>query len=315
MKNELENIHHLKMNNLNFLLVDISYRKPHLHFDMEVAFVLEGSGIAQTQDKEIKLHEGQVIIFNSCQVHELSSQVGMKLLILQFSTNIFELVFPQLDKTYFESQAVNLFDKPDILQLLLKTAKCYFQENYSPLQTYGFISLLLDSLLKVCHYTILKETEQNKLMDLQDRIQHIATYIHENYTDKISLDDLASREGFSRTYFSHFFKNNFGVTFKDYVNTLRCENAATLLATTKENLLSISYACGFADIRTLNNSFAKYYGLLPKDYRNSDLAWRASRSTSYNQDEIDNQTFYSNEASYELIKQFEENIYLKSSVR
>ena len=35
MKNELENIYHSKINNFNFLLVDITYRKPHLHFDIE----------------------------------------------------------------------------------------------------------------------------------------------------------------------------------------------------------------------------------------------------------------------------------------
>lgn len=50
MKNELENIYHSKINNLNFLLVDITYRKPHLHFDIELAFVLEGAGQVITQE-------------------------------------------------------------------------------------------------------------------------------------------------------------------------------------------------------------------------------------------------------------------------
>ena len=102
MKNELENIYHSKINNLNFLLVDITYRKPHLHFDIELAFVLEGAGQVITQEQCFEIKAGQAIIFNSCQVHELSSSDSMKLLILQFSSEIFKIIFPQLDKIYFE---------------------------------------------------------------------------------------------------------------------------------------------------------------------------------------------------------------------
>ena len=41
MKNELENIYH-RVDSLNYLLVDISYRRPHLHFDNEIALILGG---------------------------------------------------------------------------------------------------------------------------------------------------------------------------------------------------------------------------------------------------------------------------------
>lgn len=119
MKNELENIYHSKINNLNFLLVDITYRKPHLHFDIELAFVLEGLGTVTTQENFFEITAGQAIIFNSCQVHELSSSDSMKLLILQFSSEIFKIIFPQLDKIYFESHPFNLENQPETLKLLL----------------------------------------------------------------------------------------------------------------------------------------------------------------------------------------------------
>ncbi|GAB2025799.1 helix-turn-helix domain-containing protein [Lactovum odontotermitis] len=309
MKNELEAIAHSKINNLNFLLVDIAYRKPHFHFDMEVSFILEGSGVIRTQDQEIPIKAGQGIIFNNCQVHEIVSEQSMKILVFQFSTTLFEIVFPQLSEMNFESQLFNLSDNLDILYFTFRAALSYFKDgNHSPLRVHGYTSLILDGLMKICNYTILNAAQQNKIIDLQERIQRISTFIHENYTDKISLDDLASREGFSRTYFSHFFKNNFGITFKEYLNNLRCEKARTLLSSTNENLLTISYICGFSDIRTLNNAFMKCYNVSPKDYRKTGhhLPYELTDigEIPFNQDEIDNQRTYDDAESFDILHRY-----------
>ncbi|WP_374286724.1 helix-turn-helix domain-containing protein [Lactococcus sp.] len=292
MRNELETIQHVKMNNLNFLLLDMSYRRPHLHFEMELAFVLEGSGKVITQEKEFELRVGQAIVFNSCQVHEYSSPASMKLLIMQFGTSIFDLIYPRLDEILFDSKPFNLLEHREILSFLIKTATTYFDENtYTPLKTYGYASLTLDQLVQICDYTLLNTSQQNKQIDLQERIERITKYLHEHYTEKIILEDIAAREGLSRTYFSHFFKNNFGVTFKEYLDYLRCERARVLLTTTNENLLTISYSCGFSDIRTLNNAFKKLYGSLPREYRlipNHSI----NNLTQSNSDLIDKQFIY-----------------------
>ena len=305
MKNELENIYHSKINNLNFLLVDIAYRKPHLHFDMEVSFVLEGKGKIRTQEQEFTIQAGQGIIFNSCQIHEFISEQAMKVLVVQFSTTILEIIFPQLDRTNFESRPFDLENNPEVLYFILQAALSYFEEGtHSPLRVHGYTSLVLDGLMEICNYDILSAAQQNKLMDLQERIQRISSYIHEHYTSKISLDDLATREGFSRTYFSHFFKNNFGITFKEYLDNLRCEKARTLLASTNENLLTISYICGFSDIRTLNNAFSKCYGVSPRDYRRNNLNSSVNLKMSFNQDEIDNQKMYDDKESFDLLQDY-----------
>ncbi|CAM3042704.1 helix-turn-helix domain-containing protein [Lactococcus hircilactis] len=307
MNNELETIQHYKMNNLNFLLVDILYRKPHLHFEIELAFVLEGTGIVRTEDKAYDIRAGQAIVFNSCQVHEFSSDSSLKLLILQFNTSIFELIFPQLNEIYFESNPFNLIDNQTMFSFIMQAALTYFDETtLSPLLIHGYVSLSLDQLIHLCDFKTLNTAQQNKQIDLQERIERITKYIHENYTEKIYLDDLASREGFSRTYFSHFFKNNFGVTFKEYLDYLRCEKARVLLISTNENLLNISYACGFSDIRTLNNSFKKIYGSSPREYRKNTMSSTNDLNISFNPDLTDNQTFYDANQSYHYLKKYQD---------
>ncbi len=310
MKNELEAIPHSKMSSLNFLLVDISYRKPHLHFEMELAYVIEGTGTIKTQETSYSVQKGQAILFNSFQLHEIISDKSLRLLIIQFDTTVFESIMPQLGTIYFDSKPFYLKEYRNLFYNILYSTISYFEkESYSPLRVHGFVSLVLDYLLKICDYSVLNTAQQNKLMDLQERIQRIASYIHEHYSSKISLDDLASREGFSRTYFSHFFKNNFGMTFKEYLDNIRCEKAKGLLNTTSENLLTVSYLCGFSDIRTLNNAFEKRYGLLPKDYRRSEDAIKEIDTSSYNQDEIDNQKLYTDEEALDLLYEYFEEYF------
>lgn len=156
MRNELETIQHVKMNNLNFLLLDMSYRRPHLHFEMELAFVVEGSGKVITQEKEFDFRGGQAIVFNSCQAHEYLSSSSMKLLIMQFGTSIFDLIYPRLDEIWLDSKPFSLLKHHEMISFLMKTAINYFYEStYTPLKTYGYASLTLDQLIQICDYTLL----------------------------------------------------------------------------------------------------------------------------------------------------------------
>ncbi|KZK40772.1 Xylose activator XylR (AraC family) [Lactococcus cremoris] len=187
----------------------------------------------------------------------------------------------------------------------MQAALSYFADDKNnSLRTHGYTSLLLDRLLSISEYSILSSSEQNKLMDLQERMERISSYIHENYDHKISLEMIASHEGLSRTYFSHFFKSNFGINFNEYLNKIRSEKARTLLSSSKDNLLNIAYMCGFSDIRTLNTAFVKSYGVLPKDFRKNNVLFPNLNYMTFNQDKIDNQVFYSDRGSLDILQYY-----------
>lgn len=310
MKNEFENIYHTKMEALNFLLVDISYRKPHLHTDIELAYVLSGSGIIKTQEKEWLISKGYGMVFNTCQVHEFIANQPIKLLIMQFNSETFETAFPHLDQIYFESCPFAISHESLLLQHMLAAASNYFkQDTYFSLQVHAHASLCLYELLQVCPHNMLSKAEQNKIFDLQERIQRITTYISKNYVNKITLDDLAIQEDFSRTYFSHFFKNNFKITFKEYLDNIRCEKALTLLSDSHDNLLTIAYSCGFSDIRTLNKAFQKHFGISPKSYRkNKTLEIQRGKNRFHDQSNlIDKQVIFDNIQSLNYLTKYADN--------
>jgi YesN/AraC family two-component response regulator len=92
-------------------------------------------------------------------------------------------------------------------------------------------------------------------------------YIQENYSRKISLQEIAKVSGLSAPYFSTIFKEERGENLSTYLNRLRIEKAGHLLLKTDMPLSDIARACGFEDQSWFSRMFKSYTGLSPGKYR------------------------------------------------
>jgi AraC-like DNA-binding protein/ligand-binding sensor protein len=92
-------------------------------------------------------------------------------------------------------------------------------------------------------------------------------YIQENYSRKISLQEIAKISGLSAPYFSTIFKEERGENLSTYLNRLRIEKAGHLLLKTDMALSDIARACGFEDQSWFSRMFKSYTGLSPGKYR------------------------------------------------
>jgi AraC-like DNA-binding protein/ligand-binding sensor protein len=92
-------------------------------------------------------------------------------------------------------------------------------------------------------------------------------YIRENYTRKISLQEIANISGLSAPYFSTIFREEMGENLSAYLNRLRVEKAGHLLTETDMSLSDISGSCGFEDQSWFSKIFKSYTGMSPGRYR------------------------------------------------
>jgi AraC-like DNA-binding protein len=302
MNNEFEVINSERGDNITFLLNSISHRQPHLHFDIEIIFVISGHTTVRTNQTDYLIKEGQAIMLNSCQVHELFSENAALCLILQFNAANFALLYPQLENIQFDSEPFVITKA--LLSLLLKAAYSYFEEqDVVSLRTAGYTSLILYEVLKSSTFNCLTTKQHDRKLELQERIERISSLIHENFQRKISLAELAESEGISRTYFSHFFRNQFGCSFQQYLDRIRAEYGRRLLQTTSDNFLTISYLCGFADIRTFNNAFIRNYGISLREFREGKSLEPLINEHFEEDRELDLQTIYDNTESLQILKE------------
>lgn len=92
--------------------------------------------------------------------------------------------------------------------------------------------------------TFLLTLNQRKL-DLSPAIRSALAYVDEHYAEKISLDGVVEHIFINRSYFCQLFKKEVGLTFGNYVEHIRIENAKRLLASTNLPILNVAEQTGF----------------------------------------------------------------------
>jgi YesN/AraC family two-component response regulator len=99
----------------------------------------------------------------------------------------------------------------------------------------------------------------------------ISMFIENNYTEDISLQDVAAAMGYSDAYFCKLFKQCFDKNFITYLNDFRTQKAIELLGDITVSIKDISYKAGYRDANYFTRIFKKSTGLTPSEYREKIL--------------------------------------------
>jgi len=91
-------------------------------------------------------------------------------------------------------------------------------------------------------------------------------YIKSNLPDPLSLKSVADNIYLNRFYLSHLFRTELMMTFSDYLNKVRMEEAARLIRSHGLKIQEIADAVGFRDANYFTKVFKKYYHITPKKY-------------------------------------------------
>ena len=92
-------------------------------------------------------------------------------------------------------------------------------------------------------------------------------YINRNFRNKISLNKIADILHVNQSYLSMLFKQETGVSFTEYLTSLRIREAKRLLAESNLSMIDISMQCGFDDQSYFTKVFRKSEGITPKQFR------------------------------------------------
>lgn len=136
--------------------------------------------------------------------------------------------------------------------------------NYFQLQVYSKMYGMFYELFSNNYVKILDVEMRSKKYRALLRVTH---YIDEHYAEGVSLEEVAEATGISRYYVSHLFKELMDSTFVGYVNELRLNHAAMLLATTDSPIIEIASKSGFNNLSNFNRAFKMYFGKTPSMYR------------------------------------------------
>ena len=107
------------------------------------------------------------------------------------------------------------------------------------------------------------------------KMQAVNRFMVNNYQREISLEEVARYVRMNRSSFCSFFKREQGKSFFSALNEYRINCSCVMLRQTEMPIADICFAVGFNDIPHYNRTFKKIKGVSPKHYRSRDAEMKA----------------------------------------
>ena len=248
----------------------------HWHREFEFLYVESGQIICGIGEKQIILSKGDAIFINSKILHRFYSSSGG---VIPNFVCMPEFIAPQNSLVYKKyilpiissNMSFQRFQSAEpwqarIIQIMIKIMETQENEKIKELSTLA----LLQNLWLIFYENVkLSDKEKMQTVDeaAQKRVQLMMQYIHENYKHGLSLNEIASHIGVSKSTALHLFQRFLHTTPVNYLIEYRLQAASRLLKNTNKKVKTIAYESGFHNVDYFCRLFKNRYHVTPSEYR------------------------------------------------
>jgi AraC-like DNA-binding protein len=248
----------------------------HYHPEFELNFILNGKGVRRIVGDHIEeIEEIELVLVGPNLYHgwEMNKCTSKKIheITIQFHNDLFDdallsrrIMLP-IKEMFNRSNHGILFSKKTALDLkerILKLSKLdgmdYFLET---------ISMLQDLATSRNQKLLSTFTVDNDKFEDDDKMKLIYEYVQNNFSEKMTLDDVSDAAMMSPVSFNRFIKKRTGKTFVNYLNDIRVGYAARWLVEKDLSISEIAFKCGFNNIANFNRIFKSLKKATPSQYR------------------------------------------------
>ena len=247
----------------------------HWHPEIEILYVIQGPLKVIIEGEEYTGRQGDVFCVNPGELHFMdpaTADIDYYALLFPLELLSFRLEDP-LDKTFFQPLRDHSRILPHhpstpenaaILRYLFTQIIRTGQEPDSTARQLNTRILLL-SLLREFASGGLQAPRSSRGNDPLQR--ELLTYLQQNYTEPLRLEDLAKQFHLSEKYLSRYFKQHFHLTLTQYLMHLRLTHARHLLETGDLPVTEVALQSGFSNVSHFIRSFHAAFQTSPLQYR------------------------------------------------
>lgn len=240
-----------------------------------IKYVIEGTKEYNHSCQDSLISSGQYIILNNKNISTRALK-GSKGLSLFLSPDLIGEIYSNLYAR--DTTSLEFFEFPQSNHNLIgaelqKMAFLYEnQPNLFKLQMDDLFIHLSETVIKEhvkikAKFSELKIIKYNTQKELYKYVTMAQTYMHDNFTRKISLDTLSNAIGVSKYYLHRLFTEIMGYTPIEYLTFIRLNSAKEQLRLSKKTIFEITVDNGFESSSYFSNVFKKYFGITPTTYR------------------------------------------------
>ena len=238
---------------------------PHLHYHLEIMYVITGCTTICIDSQEYTLQSGDIAVISPYQIHySVDSHAKVAFFIFTPDTLIHMkdkltrniLINPHIKNNTLSNLTVETLNT--VITTHLSDTICYASNT----TVIGMLYILLTDIFEK------NGLKQHNLSKDIESFKPVFKYIDENYTKKISLTSAAKALGFNYYYLSRLFSRYLNISFTEYVNNKRLLLAYTLICNSNKTILEIMYATGYTSERPFYRCFKDYFNMTPMQLRN-----------------------------------------------
>ena len=246
----------------------------HFHPEIELVFIENASGTRHVGDHISRYEESDFVMIGSYIPH-LNFDYGVKSDYEKTVLHIqHDFLKGAMDETPELLQIRELFKRAENGIVFGKTTKELIGKRFrklnelSPFNQFLEILSLLNILSVSSDFMLLHDAPfQNQYNKKeQQRLSVIYDYIDKHYSEKITITDIALLVNLSKEAFCRYFKKMTRLTFIEFLNHYRVNQAKRLLRLDL-NVTEVYYACGFEGPSYFNRTFKKYTGESPSVFK------------------------------------------------
>ena len=98
-------------------------------------------------------------------------------------------------------------------------------------------------------------------------INEVIRFADKHYREPLTLQTFCDQKHYNLSYISRRFKQETGITFRQYVQKVRMEKCCEFLAGSDMTVSEIARAVGYDDIQFFHSVFKRLLHMTPKEYR------------------------------------------------
>ncbi len=244
----------------------------HWHEFCELELVIAGGGVHKFNNQVVPFRRGSLFLQLPTDFHEVLVDESdlPQLYSVKFSETFIEpAIFQEVLGNIRQRQV--LLNEREYQSIARDFEQLYEEFIGDSLFREHVMKLLVEkiviSLERLASKAQSQEAGESNLGSHVNIIRESLAYIQKNYGRPISLQEIAAKANMSPNYFSAYFRENVGCTFRDYLRNVRMRYSISYLANFDLPVYKISEMAGYNNYEHFERTFQREFGVSPRTFR------------------------------------------------